>query len=149
MLNLRNEYHFKCYRKGCLLWAENIKNLRTTEGKNFLLDTFFDGSAYTAAWKMGLISSLTTLAVGDIYAQIGGTNDWTEFTDYSGSRPSITFGSASGTIVGTADFTFTGSGTLNGAFVADTAVLFSETAFSASHSVVSSDELTVTITYGV
>lgn len=80
---------------GNLKWSEVIDNLVTTVGKNDALDKYLAGSAYTAAWYLGLISSAsytTGVAVGDTAASHGG---WTEDQNYSqGARPTAAFSAA-------------------------------------------------------
>lgn len=82
--------------RGNLKWADDIHNLVTTGGKNDLLDKYLAGSAYTAAWFMGLISSTgytTGPAAGDTAASHGG---WAEDSNYSqAARPTAAFSAAS------------------------------------------------------
>ena len=81
---------------GNLKWTDDIHNLVTTGGKNDLLDKYLAGSAYTAAWFMGLIgatSYTTGPAAGDTAASHGG---WVEDQNYSqASRPTAAFSAAS------------------------------------------------------
>lgn len=80
---------------GNLKWSEVIDNLVTTAGKNDALDKYLAGSAYTAAWYLGLISSTsytTGPAVGDTPASHTG---WAEDQNYSqGARPTAAFSAA-------------------------------------------------------
>jgi len=80
-----------------LKWKETIENVVTTVGKNNMLDNHLAGSAYTAAWFMGLISNVsytTGPAAGDTMATHGG---WTESTNYAAAtRPAPSFAAASG-----------------------------------------------------
>lgn len=80
---------------GKVKWSEQIENLVTTEGKNDALDKYLGGSAYTAAWYMGLIS-LTGYgagpAAGDTMASHAG---WAEDQNYSqATRPAPAFAAA-------------------------------------------------------
>ena len=109
---------------GAELWRADFDNLLTTIGKNFLLDSALAGSGYTAAEFMGLISSTSysAVAAGDTMAshagwlEAGGANAPT----YSGSRGSCAWSAASGGVKALSaglTFTFTGSGTVQGAFL--------------------------------
>lgn len=64
-------------------WADSINNLVTDVGANDALDKYLAGSAYTAAWYLGLISLTgytTGVAAGDTMAAHGG---WAEDVMYS------------------------------------------------------------------
>lgn len=149
----RFTYDFTCQRPdGSVRWRESISNLVTTEGKNDILDKYFKGSAYTAAWFLGLCGA-GTKAAGDTLASHAG---WTESTPYSGNRPAITFGTTSaGSNTATAvSYSVNATATVAGAFVASvntgsSGKLYSAADFSGSRSVVSGDTLTVTITVSV
>lgn len=132
-VGMEGHYVAKCYDKdGNLKWEDTIGNLVVAVGKQLMLDTLLSGSAYTATARMGLVSgaSAPTYAAADTQASHAG---WLESglanaPTYSGSRPTITFGSATSsgttpsnvtTIAGAAavSFTFTGSGTVAGCFI--------------------------------
>lgn len=97
------------------------KNLVTTGGKNDLLDKYLAGSAYTAAWSIMLVSSVsfTAYAVGDTMASHAG---WTEAgatnaPAYTGARKVVTFGAASAGVKASSSIptiTFTSAGTVKG-----------------------------------
>jgi hypothetical protein len=78
-------------------WEDVICNLVTTVGGNDALDKYLAGSAYTAAWYIGLIgttSYTTGPALGDTSASHGG---WAEDQNYSqAARPTAAFSAASG-----------------------------------------------------
>jgi hypothetical protein len=78
-------------------WADVAENVVTTVGKNHTLDNELAGSAYTAAWFLGLISLTgytTGSVVGDTMASHGG---WAEDQNYTqGTRPAPSFSAASG-----------------------------------------------------
>jgi len=149
----RFHYHIECVgADGKVKWVEEIDNLVTTEGKNDILDKYFKGSAYTAAWYLGLAGA-GTKAVGDTLASHAG---WTEQTPYSGNRPAITFGTTSaGSNTATAvSYTINATATVAGAFVSSvntgtSGKLYSVGDFAASRSVVSGDTLNVTLTVSV
>ena len=71
---------------------EEIENLVTNVGKAFLLDTVLAGSAYTAAWYLGLSTATTTPAAADTMASHSG---WVENQNYTqGTRVAPSWSSA-------------------------------------------------------
>lgn len=157
---MNNKEHFGPYftyvvecvgADGAVKWTEEYKNLVTTVGKTDIVDKYFKGSAYTAAWFLGL-KGTGTAAVGDTLASHAG---WTEVTPYTGNRLAITFGTTSGgantaTAVSYA-ITLAGPTTVAGAFVCSvntgtSGTLYSAGDFAVSRSVVSGDTLNVTLT---
>lgn len=148
--------------QGNLKWSTVAYNLVTTQGKNDLLDKYLSGSAYTASWFCGLISSVgyTAIAAADTMAshagwtEAGGTNAPT----YTGNRPAITFAAASGaskSSSGGLSFTFTGAGTVKGMFATTvntkdgtTGLLYNAVLFTGGDRVVvNTDVVNVTVTY--
>lgn len=133
-------------------WRDGFENLVTTAGKNDLIDKYFKGAAYTAAWFLGL-KAVGTAAVGDTLASHAG---WAELTPYSGNRPAITFGTTaagSNTSTGVV-YAITGSATVAGAFVASAAsgtsgILYSAGDNASTRAVINGDTLTVTLTVTV
>ena len=76
-------------------WSDTFHNLVVNEGLQYMNQTFFKGSGYTAVWYLGLVTgpgSGTTYAAGNTLASHAG---WTENTDYTGSRKTVSFGTAS------------------------------------------------------
>jgi hypothetical protein len=150
---------------GQVKWTETFPNQVTTVGRNDMLDKYFTGSAYTAAWYMGLVdnASFTAYAAGDTLASHSG---WLEFLNYtiSGSstnRATIAWNAAaSGAKASTATaFTISGAGgTVLGALVTVTqarntasnggaGVLYSAGSFTGgARTVVATDTLNVTYT---
>ncbi len=104
------------------LWSETFDNLLTTLGKNMLLDSL--STVSTIVQYMGLISSsgYTTVAATDTIGTHGG---WLEAGStyaptYSGTRNTCAWSaSAAGVKALSAGlvFTFTGTGTVQGAFI--------------------------------
>lgn len=142
-------------------WRDEFPNLVVNSGLQLMNDTFFDGTTYTAAWYLGLITgpaSSTTFAAADTMASHGG---WTEDTNYSNAnRPTVTFGSATladpSVIATTAtSFSINATTTVCGAFLTtdNTKGGTSGTLFSASDFVAgdrllqSGDTLNVTYTF--
>lgn len=146
-------YLVECFDEdGALKWVEEFRNLVTTEGKNDILDKYFKGSAYTAAWYLGL-KAAGSAAVGDTLASHAG---WVESTPYSGNRPAITFGTTSaGSNTTTAvSISINATATVAGAFIGSvntgtSGKLYSVGDFGASRSVISGDTLNVTPTVSV
>lgn len=105
---------------GTVRWRDEFDNLVTTVGKNDLLDKYFSGSGYTAAFYCGLINdtAYTGVDAADTASSHAG---WTESTDYSESvRQTVTFGSAAAGSKSTSSacsFTITADDTMKGAFV--------------------------------
>lgn len=156
-------FHFKCYDKdGNVKWEDKAHNLVVNEGLQDMNTKYFKGSTYTAAWHLGLVNNSPTpsYAAGDTLASHAG---WVETTDYSGNRQAVTFGTAttadpsvidnSGSV---AQFSITGTVTIDGAFLASvntgtSGVLFSVSAFQSpgDRSVVSGDTLNVTYEFSL
>lgn len=148
-------YHVECFdRDGNLKWEERFANLVTTAGKTDIVDKYLKGSAYTAAWFLGL-KGTGTAVIADTLASHA---SWAEVTPYTGNRPAVTFGTSSAgsntaTAVGFA-ITVAGPTTVAGAFLASAAsgtsgTLYSAGDFTASRAVVSGDTLNVTPTYTI
>jgi len=139
---------------GNLKWTEEFRNLVVNQGLNSMNNVYFyySSTSQITTWYMGLMSSVTTgVAATDTLASHSG---WSEFSSYSGSRPSISWASSTtanpSVITSSArSFSITGTGTVEGAFVCSVAsgtsgVLFSAKTFSASRNVVNGDTLNVT-----
>jgi len=150
-------------KNGNLKWEEVSPNLVVNQGLQDMNAKYFVGSAYTAAWYLGLVtgpSSGTTFAAGDTLASHAG---WTEDTNYAGSRKACTFGTATTAdpsvitnSLNTASFTMNATTTIAGAFLTNVAsgtsgILFSASDFQSpgDRAVVNGDVLVVTYTFNL
>ena len=119
-------FHVQCFDKdGNLKWEDQMHNLVVNEGLQDMNTQYFKGSAYTAAFYLGLVTgpgSGTSYVAGDTLAAHAG---WTEFTNYSGARKAVTFGTATtadpsviDNTASAAQFSITGAGgVVAGAFL--------------------------------
>lgn len=152
---LKTHYKIECIRDGKLIWTEEFDNLVVDEGLNDSLDKHLKGSAYTAAWYVGVTNDNPTFAAADVMSSHAG---WTENTSYDeANRPTLTLGTVSGKSVDNsankAVFTISASVTLKGAFVVSnstkggtTGILYGGGVFSQSRALVDNDILNTTIT---
>jgi hypothetical protein len=158
-------YTIQCFDKeGNLKWEDKSHNLVVNEGLKDMNDKYFNGTSYTAAWYLGLITgpgSGTSFAATDTLPSHAG---WVEFSDYSGSRKAAVFAAASladpsvvSNTASPASFSITGAGGIvAGAFLASVSsgtsgVLFSESDFQSpgDRAVVAGDTLNVTYTFSL
>lgn len=155
---MENTYLVECFDKdGNLKWSDTFTNIVVTAGLNDSLDKHLKGSAYTAAWYVGVTTSAPTPNAADTMASHAG---WTEYTNYSESvRQTLTLGTVSAGSVDNsaskATFSINGAGgTCGGAFVTtdntksgSTGTLYGVGAFSGGdRAVTSGDTLNVTVT---
>lgn len=107
------------------LWKADAPNTVVTIGKNYILDNALAGSAFTAAYYLGLISSTSysAIAAGDTMSSHSG---WLEAgvanapTYSQGARPTTAWSSASSgskALSSALSFSITGTGTVKGAFM--------------------------------
>ena len=156
-------YKIQCHdAQGNLKWEDEAPNLVVNVGLQDMNAKYFTGSAYTAAWYIGLYGAgaSNTPAAGDTMSSHAG---WTEVTAYSQStRPACTFGtpSTANPSVATnsaspASFSINATTTVGGAFLTSnntkggsTGTLYSAADFSSpgDRSVVSGDTLSVSYT---
>ncbi len=144
-------------------WVDICPNLVVNTGLQDMNSKYFTGSAYTAAWYIGLVngtSASTTFSGGDTLASHVG---WTENSSYTGNRKAVTFGAATladpsniNNASSTASFTMSANATIAGAFVTNVAtgtsgLLFSEADFQSpgDRTVVSGDVLNVTYSFNL
>jgi hypothetical protein len=152
--------------QGNLKWSEEMHNLVVNVGLKDMNDKYFAGSAYTAAWYLGLVTgpgASNTYAAGDTMASHAG---WTEDSGYSqATRPAATFGAATTAdpsvitnALSVAVFSINATTTIAGAFLTSddtkggtTGTLFSVANFQApgDRAVVSGDTLNITYSFNL
>lgn len=156
-------YKIECHdAQGNLKWSAESKNLVVNGGLQDMNAKYFTGSAYTAAWYLGLYGAgaSNTPAAGDTMSSHAG---WTEVVPYSNAtRPACTFGtpttanpSVATNSASPASFTINATATVGGAFLTSsstksgtTGTLFSAADFGSpgDRAVASGDVLTLTYT---
>lgn len=159
-LALTSVYHFQCYDKdGNLKWEDTNHNTVVNEGLDDVLDKYLKGSAYTAAFYVGLTDGTPTVAATDTMSSHAG---WAEVTAYDEAvRQTLTLGTVSSQSVSNtaskATFTIStvspDSTTVGGAFVTtnstkggSTGTLYGAAALSAGDKTLSGgDTLQVTV----
>ena len=151
-----------CDAQGNLKWEAESKNLVVNGGLQDMNAKYFTGSAYTAAWYIGLYGAgaSNTPAASDTMSSHAG---WTEITPYSNAtRPVCTFAtpttanpSVATNTASPASYNINATATVGGAFLVSdstkggsTGTLYSAADFGApgDRSVVSGDILTVSYT---
>lgn len=118
-------YKIECHdAQGNLKWSAESKNLVVNGGLQDMNAKYFTGSAYTAAWYLGLYGAgaSNTPAAGDTMSSHAG---WTEVVPYSNAtRPACTFGtpttanpSVATNSASPASFNINATATVGGAFL--------------------------------
>lgn len=152
-------------KDGNLKWTAKSPNLVVNVGLQDMNTKYFSGSAYTAAWYIGLYGAAASNnpAASDTAASHAG---WTEVTAYSqATRPAATFGTATtadpsviSNSASPATFSINGTTTVGGAFLISnntkggtTGTLFSAADFQSpgDRSVVNGDTLSVTYQFSL
>jgi len=156
-------YKIQCHdAQGNLKWEDEAPNLVVNVGLQDMNAKYFTGSAYTAAWYIGLYGAAASNnpAAGDTMSSHAG---WTEVVAYSqATRPACTIGtpttanpSVATNSASPASFSINGTTTVGGAFLTSnstksgtTGTLYSAADFSSpgDRAVVSGDTLSVTYT---
>ncbi len=166
-LGLAAIYRVECFdSEGHLKWIEEVPNLIVNEGLDDILETYLNGSGYTAAFTVGLIdnASFDVLSIEDDAAGItdgvaSGSNGWGEVTEYDEAvRQVLTLvavaAQSTNNAAAKASFAINATITINGAFVvrADnvklgtTGTLYGEASFSVARAAAAGDTLNVTVT---
>ena len=165
-MSAKGRFIVECFDKdGNLKWREDNDNLVVNVGLQDMNTKYFSGSAYTAAWYVGLYGAgaSNTPAAGDTMSSHAG---WTENTSYSNAtRPQAVFGTATtanpsviSNSASVAVFNIDGTTTVGGAFLVSnstkggsTGTLFSASDFQSpgDRSVVNGDTLNVTYQFSL
>ena len=161
---VHGHFEIECHDSlGNTLWLDSFDNLVTTVGKNSMEQIALGNSGTAGNAFMGLISSasFSTIVAADTMASHAG---WLEAGNahaptYSGSRATMTFGSASAGVISSTGntFVFTGSGTVEGGFICfstgatgtidnTSGVLFSAGTLSSVQPVISGNTLSMSYT---
>lgn len=168
-IGIKGRYDVVCVGEdGQIKWTDSIENLVVTVGKNDLLDKYFFGSAYTAAWYMGLVdnASYTAYAATDTLASHTGWLENLGYTISGSSTNRATVGWSTAAAAGSktasvAAFTINATSTILGALMTTTqarnttsnggaGILYSAGTFTGgARSVISGDTLNVTYTASV
>ena len=153
-----NVYRFEARDpSGNVKWVEEVHNIIVNAGLDDILDKYYKGSTYTAAFYVGLTDGTPTVAGADTMASHAG---WTEVTAYDEAvRHTLTLGSVSAQSVDNtaskAEFTISAdTTTVGGGFITtvstkggSTGTLVGAAAFTAADkSLDDGDTLTVTVT---
>ena len=156
-------YKIQCHDKdGNLKWEDEAPNLVVNVGLQDMNAKYFTGSAYTAAWYIGLYGAGATNSPAASNT-MSSHSSWTEVTAYSqATRPACTFGtpttanpSVATNSASPATFSINATTTVGGAFLTSnntvggtTGTLYSAADFSApgDRAVTNGDTLSVTYT---
>ena len=133
-------------------WYETVHNLVTTVGKTDIINKYFLGSVYTAAWYLGL-KAVGTISANDTLASHSG---WSEITPYSGNRSAIAFGTTSNgsNTANSLIISINATANIAGAFICSVSngtsgILYSVSDFSTVRTVLSGDTINITPTVSV
>jgi len=155
-IGMATQYEFECYGPdGQLKWRESFKNLVTDAGLNDVLDKYFKGSTYTAAFYVGLKLTGSVIAADTMASHSGWAEESAAYSE--ATRPTLTLGTVASESVDNsaskAAFSITGTATITGAFLTDTdtkggatGLLYGGGEFAADKSVSNGDTLNVTLT---
>lgn len=163
IMNAKGVYYTECVgADGVVKWTDTAYNLVTYQGKNSLLDQFFAGSAYTAAWYMSLITAgtattastyasptVTEISSGIITSNTRLTVGWSAAASGSKSATTTSFSiTGSATITGNMVVAGGSGVTTVGNTAATGGILFSAANFTGGSKTVSNGD-TLNVTYSI
>ena len=155
-LALENTWEIVCFDSdGKEKWREINDNIVVNVGLNDILDKYFKGSSYTAAWYVGIKGEGTAVAADTVASH----SSWSELTGYSqAARPTVSLGSVASQSVDNsaskATFTINATATVAGAFIitdntkggTSSGTIYGIVDFGSARAVISGDTLEVTVT---
>lgn len=151
----QGRYFMRCVRRdGSVAWEECFTNLIVNAGKTDILQKYFKGVAYTAAWYLGFKSALGGQVAGDTLAAHPG---WAEVSPQGANRVALVFNAAASQSIGTGQFdvpiTLAGPTDVGGGFVSTaqsgaSGTLYSVGDFSQVRPVSAGDTLQLSQTFG-
>jgi hypothetical protein len=151
-------YTVECFGPdGLPKWNDQIENIVTTVGKNDALDKYLVGSAYTAAFYLGLISITSYVSVPVIADTMASHATWAEDQNYSqAARPTTAWSAAAAgakALSAAAVFSINASTTIKGCFLTTistkggaTGILYSAGLFTGGDKVVANGD-TLNVSY--
>lgn len=157
-IGIKGTWDFECVRPdGSIRWTEHVENIIVNTGLDDALDKWLRGSAYTAAFFVGLKDTGAPVAA-DTMASHASWALIPAATFSTSPLPTLTLAAVSGqstdNSAAKASFAIIATDTIFGAFVTDnstvgatTGLLVSAVDFAASRNVVNLDTLNVTVTF--
>jgi hypothetical protein len=156
----RGRFEAECYRKGELLWAEDVSNIVTDEGLDAILDIMFHASTQITTWYCVMFEDDFTPDGDETYAVPGYTETEAydeltrpEYNEAAASSQSITNSANKGVFTINATKTLYGAALVGGGSDADTkgdaaggGTLFCAARFGSSRNVVDDDVVNLTYT---
>lgn len=147
----RSIWTLEClHQDGTPKWKEEYDNIVFDNGITDLLEKYFKGAGYTAAWYVGIVTQGGVFAAADTMSAHAG---WAENIQYSqGNRPQLILGAMGNKTVNNtaskAQFTMNANATIMGTFLTTsptkggtTGVLYSAAAFLSGNKAVINGEI--------
>lgn len=119
---LKNHYEIECIgADGKLKWKDTVDNIFVDTGLNDMLNKYLKGSAYTAAFYVGLMGATPVVAAGDTLISHGGWSEVTNFLNSPDRKPTLVLGTVAAKSVSNsaskASFAINATVTVGGVFL--------------------------------
>ena len=119
---VNGHYSLSCTdSEGNVLWTDEVDNVVTYVGQNEILNSSLAGSSYSVTGPYMLLISSASFSAVSVNDTMSSHAGWLEADsinapEYSGNRPTVTFGAASSgaAAITPVSFVFTNSGTVQG-----------------------------------